>query len=107
MRRLSVALSAVGVSLVVAACVGDRDTTSPSSLTPRGGASFVTSGTCDYNNTMKGYARDYFTGGSTRNEVLSLIGQMASATTVADRQAVAFSIIKKVASSRLTSLTTT
>jgi len=103
MRRFSVALAAAGASLFLAACMSDRDSTSPSSLTPRATASAtVTPATCDYNNTMKGYARDYFNG-STKNAVLSLIGQMANATTAANRQAVAFSIMSKVASARLTS----
>ena len=110
MRRISVALAVGGTSLLVAACMGDRDSTSPRSVVPGNRASMnatVTSATCDYNNTMKGLARDYFNGGATRNTVLNLIGQMSSATTAADRQGFAFSIMKQVASARLTSATTT
>jgi hypothetical protein len=56
---------------------------------------------------MKGLARDYFSGGATRNTVLNLITQMSNATTAADRQAAAFSIMKQVAGARLTSATGT
>lgn len=109
MRRISVALAVGGTSLLVASCMSDKDSTSPRSVAPgnRASMSTVTSTTCDYNSTMKGLARDYFNGGSTRNAVLSLVTQMSNATKAADRQAAAFSIMKQVATARLTSATTT
>jgi hypothetical protein len=109
MRRYSVALLATGTALIAAACAGDRDASSPSSLAAPEGASRVVTTTCDYKTTMKPYAQAFFASG---DAVFRLISNMEDADknnahlNPTNRQAAinaaGLAIVKQLATERLT-----
>jgi hypothetical protein len=99
MRRTPVALVPVAVSLLLAACVGDRDTTAPTGLAPRPTASSLNLPACNFTN-LKGYVRDFFD--SPQDVAKDLADQMSRASEPT-RTALGWQIINEISLARLTS----
>ena len=99
MRRTPVALVPLGVSLLLAACVGDRDTTAPTSLAPRPTASSLVLPACSFNN-MKEAARGFF---DRQTDIAhDYINEMSQASGPT-RTAIGWQIINEISTARLTS----
>ena len=98
MRRTSVALIPIVVSLAFAACTGDRDTTAPRYLAPTQAMSADLTLACDFN-TMNQDAKNYF---PSRDPVFDLISTMKAAfrTSRAAATPTGFDILARVAEAR-------
>ena len=77
MRRLPAALTVLSLSLFIAACSSDRETTAPRSVAPRSAPSAVTylTLTCDFP-TLNQDAKKYFTA---KDQVFTMIADMKTA----------------------------
>src|SRR5215213_9544829 len=101
MRRLSVALLPLGVSLALAACTGDSDT-APRSITSvqRSSVGGPPSSTSCSTGDIKKAAQDFFA--SPQDPVFGLITDLQSASDLTAATAIGWNIQRRVAAARLT-----
>lgn len=103
MRRLPVALVPAAVGLLLAACVGDRDTTAPRSAPNAASFGKTPPATCDFN-TLRSEGRDFFS--SNTDPVFDIIKSMTDAFGTGGAAAATpfgLDVFAQIASARLTS----
>lgn len=98
MRRPTVAFIPIVVSLALAACTGDRETTAPRYIAPTSSVSADLTLACSFS-TMSQDAKNYF---ATKDTVFSMIGDMKTLyrTSVAAATPKGFDILTRVAAAR-------
>jgi len=100
MRRTSVALSLVGVSIALAACTSDRDSTSPRSIAPGSLSATILPASCVPNN-ISNTAKNYFPrNDAVFDSIATMKGVLSSTSSTVQATPSGFAVLARTATVR-------